>query len=93
MTEDLIKANIMRARKWARKHFNVGQEEDHIWAPPTFDMEFPNPDEIQVWARCYGRRMYPSVTYKLAWRDEQLMWVCRNPFSGAKTELVVEEMR
>ncbi len=40
-----IKRDIMKARKWARKHFNTAQKEDHLLASPTFDIEYPEPDK------------------------------------------------
>lgn len=90
MTDDLekVKADIIRAREWAWEHFNADQEEDHILAKPTFDMEYPEPDEIEVWPRSYGRRLFPSLRYKLAWKPGgQLVWVSQRPFYGI--ELVI----
>jgi hypothetical protein len=86
-----IKQDIEKARRWARKHFNVGQKEDHLLARPTFDIEYPGPNKIQVWPRFYGKRMMVSFTYTLIWVGEMLIWRARHPFHGTVIDLIVEE--
>lgn len=86
-----IKEDIVRARKWARVYFNVGQKEDHVLAPPTFDIEYLGPDTIRVWPRSYGKRLEPYFTYTLIWAGESLIWRGENPFLSTRIDLVIGE--
>lgn len=91
MDIEQVKKDIIHARKWARKYFNVEQKEDHVLALPTFDIEYPEPDKIQVWPRSYGKRLEPSFTYTLTWIGKSLVWRTRNPFLDTRIDLVVGE--
>jgi len=89
MDLDQIRMDIHQAREWAKDHFNVHQEEDHILAPPTFVVEFPEPDRMVVWPRLMGQKLQPGTHYRLAWRGRMVIWVGKNPLTGQQFELIV----
>lgn len=84
-----LKEDVKRARRWAEAHFNVDQKEDHLLAPPVFDIEWLDMDKFRVYARSYGHRLWPHFEYRLAWVNGNPAWISKHPFSGAKIVLHV----
>jgi hypothetical protein len=66
-----IQRKIGQARAYAELYFNADQEEDHLLAPPTFYVEFPDVDRMVVCKRNYGQRMLiTTASYRLAFLED-----------------------
>ena len=79
-----VKRDIQRARTWARKYFNV-EGPDGFLDPPAFGVEFPEPDQMVVYPRLWGKRMSIGVEYRLKWEDDSVGWEGYHVLTGKPT--------
>jgi len=88
MTEEEIIEQIIKARKWAKVHFNVlNAKEGKLFdpdtleiLPPSFFIEFPDVDRMVVTPSFLGTRSIISFEYRLAFNP--LQWEGKHPFWG-----------
>lgn len=74
-----IKADIERARKWARQHFNAYVDEDttpsHLFAKPTMKVTFPDVDRMCVCPVAMGEPFQGGeADFRLCWKGKALFW-------------------
>jgi len=86
---ELIRADIIRARKWMRNRFPT-EGSDSILDPPKFILDFED-DCVSVVPKLYGKSLRIHILYKLVWVGKELYWEGRNPASGETIRLKVTE--
>ena len=72
-------ADVHRAHRWAKNHFNAYVDEEHtpshLLARPTFAVTFPDVDILQVAPVNYGQANAIALAeYRLCWKDGKLYW-------------------
>lgn len=87
---DALRADIGRARAWARQHF-PGPDPDSILAP-GFEIEFPDIDRMIVYPVFCGHRLDGGqAEYRLAWLPSGLFWLgdiaIRRALLGTREEI------
>ena len=85
---DLIRADVLRARAWARKRFpSMGP--DTLLDSPKFEIIFDE-DRMNVTSRMYGISSGIIMPYRLVWADGKLYWELQI-LSGARLEVTEED--
>jgi hypothetical protein len=87
-----IKADILRARAWARQHFPEGTVENSnpLLNSPKFHLEFKG-DILKVFPMFFGKTSEVFVSYRLTWKRGHVMWEVFHPWAGFPIRLEVPD--
>lgn len=85
-----LKEIIDFAQEWGRIHFNADQAEDprivdenFNFLPPSFFVEFPMPDCMNVTPSILGKKTWMTFEYRLHFKRYGVVtWEAKNPLTG-----------